>query len=124
MFIPFAFFIIGALSYAMMQIFLSITPNYKIFKHTEATVLLVLAELHIQRLTAIKIIQLAYEESDRMSEFDNVKRAIDERYNLLITNCIEKMKNNLPYKIEYSTIQEAMNTYTKNIKEARDVDEG
>jgi len=116
----FLMFVAGAAAMRLLQILLAINPNYYIFKEAETVSLYILMELHIQRLTALKILELTYEECGRFEEYANVKRAIDEKYNILITKSISNLKNRLPYKVEYTTLQEAAEYYRTNAKEKRD----
>lgn len=116
----FLLFIGGAVLMRVLQVILDISPNYYVWKHTEYTILQVLTDLHVQQLTAEKIITLAYEEAGREEELPKVKSAIEQKYNALINTCLKNMKNNLPYKVEYNTIREAAEHYIKNIKEKQD----
>lgn len=116
----FLFFIAGAIAMRLGQFIFSINPNYYIFKATEYTVLTILAELHVQKLTANKIIEFAYEDAGRISEFKTVKSAIDLRYDALIISCLYNMKKHLPYKTSYNTLEEATVYYLQN-KENKDV---
>jgi len=104
----FLYFIVGAVTMRILQLFLAVTPNYNIFKNAEYISLYVLGELHVQRLTALKILELSYEESDRSGEFEIVKNAMNERYDALINKCIANLKAQLPYKVQYNTLNEAL----------------
>lgn len=117
----FLWFISGAILMRLLQWVLMITPNYYAWKHTEYTVLQILAELHVQKLTAIKILQLVYEEADRMEEYEKAKSLLEQKYDTLINNSLNNMKNNLPYKVEYNNVSEAAIHYAAQKKENRDV---
>ena len=116
----FLMFVTGAAAMRSLQILLAINPNYYIFKEAETVSLYILMELHVQRLTALKILELTYEECGKLEEYANVKRAIDEKYNILITKSISNLKSRLPYRVEYTTLQEAAEYYRTKIKEKRD----
>lgn len=116
----FLLFIGGAVLMKTLQYILDVKPNYHVWKHTEYTVLQILADLHVQQLTANQIIKLAYEEAGKEEELAKVKSVIEQKYNTLINTCIQNMKNNLPYKVEYNTIKEAVEIYLKNLQESRD----
>jgi len=109
----FLYFIVGAVSMRILQIFLALTPNYNIFKEAEYVSLYILGELHVHRLTAIKILELSYEEAGRSEEFERSKDAINQRYDALINKCIENLKLRLPYKVEYNSLNEALNNMLK-----------
>lgn len=111
MFDAFLMFVAGAAAMRLLQMLLAINPNYYIFKEAETVSLYILMDLHIQRLTAIKILELTYAECGKTEEFDKVKTAIDEKYNILITRTLSNLKNRLPYKVDYNTLQEAAEYY-------------
>ena len=111
MFEYFIVFLAGAFCLRIFQFILSISPNYYIFKHAEYTVLRVLAELHVQKLSALKILELMYAESERTNEYYNVEYAVNNRYDGIINTTIKSMKNQLPYKTKYDTLNEAMETF-------------
>lgn len=115
MFDAFLVFVAGAAAMRLLQMILTINPNYYIFKEAETVSLYILMDLHIQRLTALKILELTYEECGKSEEFYKVKTAIDEKYNILITRTLSNLKSRLPYRVKYNTLQEAAEYYrTKN----------
>lgn len=118
----FIYFIAGATTLRVLQFVLSVKPNYYIFKETENTTLMILAGLHVNKLTALNILKLIYEDVDRQEDFEKVKIAINERYNALITRCITSLKSALPYKVEYNSLDEAMKIYFNKAKEKKDVE--
>lgn len=120
MFDAFLFFVLGAVTFRILQVFLAITPNFYIFKEAEQVSLYILLELHVQRITALKVLELAYEESDKTEDFHKIKTILDERYNILITKCISNLKSRLPYKVQYNSLEEAASAYRVNKEERRD----
>lgn len=114
-------FVCGAVTMRLLQWFLSITPNYYVWKHTEYTVLQILTDLHVQKLTANQILELAYEEAGKQEEYIKVKSVIEQKYNTLINNSLSNMKRKLPYKVKYGNVREAVETYLQKNKENGDV---
>ena len=117
MFNTFLIFLSGAITMKILQLLLGIMPNFYIFKEAERTTLMILTDLHVRRLTALKIIELSYEEAGVSEEFLKVKSAINEKYDILINKCIENMKSKLPYKVQYTTLHEAVTLFIQREKE-------
>jgi len=116
----FIMFIAGAMTMRALQKMLDVAPNFNTWKHTEYTILQILADMHVQRLTANEIIKLMYEESGKQEEYVKVKSAIEQKYNALINNSLNNLKKNLPYKVEYNNLKEAVTIYLKKNKERSD----
>lgn len=119
MFSYFIVFLCGVFTLRILQFVLSITPNYYIFKHAEYTVLRVLAELHVQKLTALKILELCYHESERSNEYYNVETAVNKRYDDIINKYIVNLKATLPYKTNYNNLADAVAEFLKESKNGR-----
>lgn len=115
----FLFFIAGAAAMRFLQFILGVTPNYYIFKEAEYISLSILMDLHIRRLTALKILELTYEESQKLEDFEKVKYAINQKYDALITKCIQNLKSKLPYKVQYTSLNEAAEYFIDSTKEKR-----
>ena len=101
-------FLLGAVAMRLFQFILAITPNYYIFKHAEYTVFRALAELHINKMTVMKIIELCYDETDRADKYKDVETAVNNRYNDIINKYIQKLKTLLPYETKYSSLNEGI----------------
>jgi len=105
----------------MLQFFLSITPNYHIFKATEYVSLKILSDAYVDQLTALNVLKLTYEDADKLNEYIEIEKRIKQKNLALINKNIAVMKKYLPYKVPYTTIQEAAQHYVSSIKlEKRD----
>ena len=111
MFSSFLMFLAGAVTYRLIQFFLSITANFNIYKQVEFTCLKILAEVYLQYNTSMKITKACYDSSDKPEEYAEVEKELNKRYKLLITNCIEIMKSNLPYSVKYDNILDGLKTF-------------
>ena len=112
----FIFFVLGAASLRALQFFLSVTPNYYIYKKAEYVCLQILMDLEVRKLTVLKVLKLSYDDTGDTEQYEKVKYAINEKYDKLITNCIDNLKTNLPYKVKYANLNEAAEYYISQIK--------
>lgn len=101
-------FLCGAVCMRLIQFMLSITPNYYIFKHAEYTIFRILAELHVTKMTTMKIVEICYADLEKDAEYKNVETAVNKRYEEIISKYIGKLKETLPYKTNYNNLTEAM----------------
>ena len=109
----FLIFICGAFAMRVLQFFLAITPNFTAFKYTETCVIRILAELHINKLTAMKILEICYRDADKLNEWYSVENEVNKRYDSIIKDNINKLKSVIPYKIEYNNLREAVASLLK-----------
>lgn len=104
----FSFFILGALTFKVLQELLSVISGYQVFKFTEHYTITMMAELEVYRLQSIKILELCYEEAERGEEFNKVKDKINEKFNFLQNGIMKIIKSKLPYKVQYDNFREAV----------------
>jgi hypothetical protein len=115
----FLVFVCGAVVMRVLQVLIGITPNYYIFKQAEFAAIKTLAELHICKLTVMKIVEICYRDVDKLNEYYVVESEVNKRYNNIINNSIASIKANMPYKVEYSNLQEAVEVLMKEKKDGR-----
>ncbi len=106
----FMFFVLGVVTMRVLQFLLGIVPNYYIFKQAEYSAFRILADVHLQKLTVMKIIEACYFDTGRGDEFLAIQNEVNKRYNDIISKCIERIKTSLPYKTTYNNLQEAIET--------------
>lgn len=116
MFTAFIFFLTGVFTHKILQFFLSITPNYNIFKETEMVCLKMLGQLAVQQQTALNLLKIVYDSSEDKDEYYKIEKQIKLHYNTLINNSLLTIKNNLPYKVPYNTLNEAFTYYIQKNK--------
>lgn len=115
----FIFFILGVLSLRLLQFMLAITPNYYIFKHAEYTVFKILGELHVQKLTVLKLMEICYHEIGKDAEYKSVESQVNKRYDDLINRYIKNLKSTLPYKTNYNSLDEAVKLLLEETRNGR-----
>lgn len=111
MFQAFIFFLAGIITHKVLQFCLSITPNYNIYKEAEMTALKILGELYVARQTSLKVLKAIYESTDKQEEYFEAEKKIKVHYDTLINNSLLNIKKNLPYKVPYNTLNEAIAYY-------------
>lgn len=116
MFISFLFFLAGVITLRMLQFFLSITPNYNIYKESEMACLKMLGEFSVQKHTALNLLKVVYENSENKEEYYKAEKQIKLHFDTLINNSLLIIKNNLPYKVPYNTLNEAFTYYILKYK--------
>lgn len=111
MFQAFIFFLAGIITYKVLQFCLSITPNYNIYKEAEMTALKILGEVYVTRQVSLRLLKAVYESSEDKEEYFEAEKKIKVHCDTLINNSLLNIKKNLPYKVPYNTLNEAVSYY-------------
>lgn len=112
----FLFFILGAFTFNLFQILLSIIKGYEIFKFVEQYSLMLMVELEVYRHQSLQILKLCYEEAEKEEEYSKVESKIHQKFNLFQESILERIKNRIPYSLQYSNLEE----FKKVIEEKKD----
>lgn len=76
----------------------------------------IIAEVYIASKTALKLSNTIIEYTDEEQK-EATQKAIKLRYDTLINSMVVNLKNSLPYKVKYNTLEEAATFYIKGGKQ-------
>ncbi len=116
MFTAFLYFLAGVLTHKVLQFILSITPSFNIFKEVELTCLKVLTNMYVNQQQTIQVLKTVYDSAEDKEEFYKAEKTIKLHHETLINNSLAFMKKNLPYKVPYNTLNEALSYYIQKNK--------
>ena len=89
--------------------------SYRIVKLAEMRSLMILLELHAARHQAKQVLQLVYEDADKVEELEKINKSVDKRYDEINEKIFKALQNYLPYKVKYKNMQQAAR-YVQDIK--------
>jgi len=110
MFLAFLYFMAGIVTYKVLQFILSVKPNFQVYKQAEMCALNVLLQINRDKTTSLKLLKTLADETDPES-YTKIENKLKANYDQLINNSIKTIKQNLPYKVSYNTIDEAYQIY-------------
>lgn len=117
-------FFSGWLTISLFQTLLSINSAYKIWKMAELAAIKIMADNEQWRHQSLTILKLCYEEAEKLEQYQKIELVINEKHKTIQKFIIKNLKSNLPYGVEYETLEQAVKANNINLSKLQQKENG